>query len=339
MKKWIAAALALVILTVGAALYIDKQHTYRMIERSIEIPSPHGKLTGTLVLPKSFTEKIGLVLFVHGDGPINATHDDGYKPLWERLAAKGYASLSLNKRGINGSEGNWLDQSIDDRVLEAKQAIAWAKEQPEIDRSRIGVWGASQAGWVLPKLAGEEPLAFSILVSPAIQWLRQGEYNTRRQMAKDGKSQVEIEKQVAQEKEILPLLEANASYEDYRRLVQGEHSMTSERWDFVKRNYKADATSDLANFNSPVLLLLGDQDIHVDFRETEAVYEQAIPSSLLTVNVFPDTEHSMLRTATADSDLRATFISLFAPRSITTEAYMDTIDNFLDHLDKEGHHN
>lgn len=326
--------LSVLLLLCGAGGYILWQNNFEMRLTSVVIDSPQGKLTGTLALPEHYSGKLGLVLFIHGDGPVDSTYNDGYKPLWERLASAGYASLSLNKRGIGGSEGNWLDQSIDDRVTEARQALAWAGTLPMIDSDNMGVWGASQAGWVIPKLSSMEPLAFSILVSPAINWLSQGEYNTRRQMEKDGYTQEEIDTHLAYENKINSLLKAGASYEEYLQAASGDPNiMPEERWFFVSKNFRADASDDLKNFNTPVLLLLGDRDIHVDIKETEKVYrEQVNPPELLKIKVFPDTEHSMLAEATADSPVRALLISLFSPRNITVKGYMDGIIEFLQDL-------
>lgn len=331
MKKKIGVSFLLaLLLLLGATYYMVRQNTFDMVERSIEIPSPQGKLTGTLTLPKHPAGRLGLVLFIHGDGPVDASHNDGYKPLWERLASLGYASLSLNKRGINGSEGSWLDQSISDRVEEAAQAMAWARTQSFIDSERIGVWGASQAGWVIPELAASEPLAFSILVSPAVNWLRQGAYNTRQQMTSDGYTAEEITRRITYEQQVNELLQQGADYETYAKMTHPDAMMSAERWSFVSRNFLADATDDLQNFNTPVLLLLGEEDLNVDVQETEQVYRDRIrPASLLTVKLFPDTEHSMLSVRTADSALRALWISLFAPRQITVDGYMDEIDLFL----------
>ncbi|MBY0203173.1 alpha-beta hydrolase superfamily lysophospholipase [Paenibacillus intestini] len=331
-KSWISLLIVTLIFG-GTGLYIVAQQDYNMALQSLEIPSAQGKLTGILTLPKKGAdkEKLGLVLFIHGDGPIDATHSEGYKPLWERLASLGYASLSLDKRGIGGSEGNWLDQSIDDRVVEAQQAIAWAKKQPMIDGSRIGVWGASQAGWVIPKLAGKEDLAFSILVSPAINWLKQGEYNTRSQMAKDGHTQQEIEAQVKYDNQIKDILKHHGSYEEYTKHIRkDEEPMSRERWSFVSKNFNSDATVSLHNFKTPVLLLLGEDDVNVDIQDTEGTYRKEIhPSSLLHVKTFQHTEHSMLPTSIAGSEWKMGLRFLFAPRSITTEGYMDEIEAFL----------
>ncbi|EJL20513.1 S9 family peptidase [Brevibacillus sp. BC25] len=333
-KKIMISMMIIVLLFGGAGLYILEQNSFDMVEQAVEIQTSEGKLTGTFVLPKNYTNKLGLVLFIHGDGPIDATHDDGYKPLWERLASLGYASLSLNKRGMNGSEGNWLHQSIDDRVEEARQAIAWAKEQPMIDEKQIGVWGASQAGWVIPKLAKKEPLSFSLLLSPAINWVSQGQYHTRKKMMIDGYSEAEIQDKEAYDLQALTLLEKQASYEEYVKTARENNLMSKERWTFVSKNFLSDATDDLRNFNSPVLLILGEEDIHVDVKDTERVYRDIVKPELLSVSVFPDADHSMLSKQTANSNIQAVLISLFAPRQITIPGYMDAIEQFLKKLPK-----
>jgi len=337
MRRQIIWSLAIVVILMAAlAGYVLKQHSYKMTEQRIELETAEGKLTGILALPKHREGRVGLVLFVHGDGPIDASHDDGYRPLWERLAVRGYASLSLDKRGIGGSEGDWLEQTMDDRAEEARQALAWARQQPEIDPDRIGVWGASQAGWVIPKLAEEERLAFSILVSPAINWLTQGQYHTRSHMAKQGASETEIKGRLREQTRVVELLRKGATYETYVAQTPESEPMSRERWAFVAANYSADATEELAHFDTPVLLLLGEDDTHVNVEETEAVYRERIAPDLLTVELLPDTEHSMLRTSVADSWWRGLAISLFAPRQITAAAYMERIDAFLTMLEQRG---
>ncbi|WP_028545509.1 alpha/beta hydrolase family protein [Paenibacillus taiwanensis] len=333
MKRKLTITLIIIFLLFGGAgLYILMQNSFNMDEQAVEIQTPQGKLTGTFVLPNNYTNKLGLVLFIHGDGPIDDSHDDGYKPLWERLASLGYASLSLNKRGIKGSEGNWEHQSIEDRVEEARQAIAWAKEQPMIDEKQIGVWGASQAGWVIPKLAKQEPLAFSLLLSPAINWISQGQYNTRSEMLAEGKSEAEIQDKLAYNRQVRQLLMKHASYEEYVKIARENSLMSRDRWIFAGKNLMADATDDLRNFNTPVLLILGEEDLQVDVKDTERVYRDIVKPDLLTVVVFPDADHSMLSKQTANSNLRATLISLFAPRQITIPGYMDAIEQFLGKL-------
>ncbi|SCW63685.1 hypothetical protein SAMN04487970_102274 [Paenibacillus tianmuensis] len=331
-KKIFISILILLLLAVGSGIYILAQQNFDMVEQDVEIQTPQGKLTGTFVLPKNYTGKLGLVLFVHGDGPVDSTLGDAYKPLWERLASIGYASLSLNKRGINGSEGNWEHQTIDDRVVEARQAIAWAKQQSMIDENRIGAWGASQGGWVVPKLAKEEPLAFSLLLAPGINWVQQGLYHSRATMEKEGYSEAEIQAKMAYDLEVNKLLKQQAPYEEYLKIARKDRLMTEDRWMFAGKNFLSDATHDLPNFKTPVLLMLGAHDINVDYKNTEEVYRQMVKPELLTVEIYPDAEHRAVHIETANSELRAIWLSLFAPRQITVPAYNDSIERFLKKL-------
>ncbi|MNC61937.1 hypothetical protein D3C75_1119100 [compost metagenome] len=114
------------------------------------------------------------------------------------------------------------------------------------------------------------------------------------------------------------------------KLAHQNDQMSKERWNFVSKNFNEDATKDLSNFKTPVLLLLGEDDVNVDIKETEQVYRAEIhPESLLGVKVFPNTEHSMLPTSIAGSKWKTTLTFLFAPRSITVDGYMDEIERCL----------
>lgn len=322
---WIITGLML-----ASVLFVLKQHSYVMAEQRIEIETAHGTLTGTLILPEKYSGTVGLVVFVHGDGPINDTYDDGYKPLWEKFASAGYASLSLNKPGIDGSSGNWLEQSMEDRAQETISAINWAKSLPMIDTQSIGLWGASQAGWVIPKIVREVPdIAFSILVSPAVNWISQGKYNTRLEMKQQGFSEYEIQAKEHDNAQVLQLLNERASYEDYLRIADSEDLISRERWTFITKNYQSDATEELSYFNAPVHLVLGGQDINVDIEETERIYREKIPASLLSVSYFPNADHSMLSKKNAASPLRAYLTAVFFPRLLLDDQYLNDLSRFV----------
>ncbi|SDL50703.1 hypothetical protein SAMN05428961_105313 [Paenibacillus sp. OK060] len=290
--KWLIGV-TIIILAIVSWLLI--QNTFNMKETRISIPTSYGQLTGILTLPKQHSDKVGLVVFVHGDGPINASYDGGYRPLWEKLAMAGYASLSLDKRGVGGSSGNWLDQTMEDRAQDVLTAIEWARKEPSIDQDRIGLWGASQAGWVIPNIVKQDPdIAFSILVSPAINWITQGRYNTQQEMLQKGYTEEEITARQLYNDQVLQLIRNKATYDEYKLIANKDQLISKERWTFIVNNVESDATDGLVSFHSPVHLVLGGQDINVDVQETERVYRQMIPQSLLSVTKLPDADHSML---------------------------------------------
>jgi dienelactone hydrolase len=306
------------------------QNNYEMVEKKIEIKTPNGVLTGTLALPNHYSGKLGLVIFVHGDGGTNDSYDGGYKPLWEKLASVGYASLSWNKPGIHGSDGHWLNQSMEDRAQEVIHAIDWAKTLPMIDNEQIGLWGASQAGWVIPKVVKKErTIAFSILVAPAINWVAQGKYNTEKQLEQSGYSKEEIQVVKKYDDQVLDLLTSQSPYDEYLKMADKDNFISEERWKFIAKNYQADATEELKYFNSPVHLVLGGQDINVDIHDTKQVYKQNISLDLLSISLLPDADHSMLRKELSTSKLRTNIAAIFFPKYLFDPKYLNDLTQFV----------
>jgi uncharacterized protein len=110
-----------------------------------------------------------LVLFVHGSGPADRYGTGEYLPIMERMLQAGYATFAWDKPGTGESTG-----MLDDRRVLAQrtqillEAIKVMKSRPEIDPKRIGLWGISQAGYVMPRvLAQSKDVAFMICVSCA----------------------------------------------------------------------------------------------------------------------------------------------------------------------------
>ncbi|WP_166024434.1 alpha/beta hydrolase family protein [Streptomyces chilikensis] len=332
----LVAVLAVAAGLVGAVLW---QNSYDMDERRVSIRHGGHTLNGVLAVPRDGRERHGLVVYVHGDGPVDATHDGGYKPLWEANAKAGYASLSWDKPGVAGAPGDWLDQSMDDRADEVAAAIAWARARPDVDGDRIGLWGASQAGWVLPKVAARTPVSFVVAVSPAVNWLRQGRHHLLAELRADGASAARVKAEVARSDAVRRLLERHATFEEYVRAMGGDaDGMTADRWGFVSRNWTADATRDLRALRGvPVLLVLAGQDVNVDTAETERVYRKVLGAGgAARVERYPDATHSLLKRSVEQSDLRITLTALFSPRSLFADGFLDGQRQFLEQLGRGG---
>ncbi|MEV0293853.1 alpha/beta hydrolase [Nocardia sp. NPDC050710] len=325
------AACCVIALAVSAGGWVIHANDFDIREERVTIPGPAQPLHATLALPKSGEKPYGLVIFVHGDGPADATRDSFYRPIWESFTAAGYASLAWDKPGINGAPGNWLDQSMHDRTAEAEAAITWARGRTDIDPHRIGVWGISQAGWVLPEVAAHRPdLQFMILVGAAVNWLRQGEYNLVAEMRHRNASEAEIATAFERRNQTLRLLHSGASYERY--VAEGADSppMSAERWRFVGENYLSDVTDQLPRVTIPVLLVLGEEDLNVDVAETERVYRKLLPPEQLTVEKYPHASHNIVR---ADLDntqgIRSVLVAVFTPRSLYAPGYLDSLRDFV----------
>lgn len=331
------AAISVAALALGVVCVALVGNDYRMREQPLSIPVTGGELKAVLTVPKDKPAR-GLVVMVHGDGPIDATQSGLYLPWFEAAADAGFATLSWSKPGIGGSSGNWLDQTMNDRAEEVSAAIDWARRQTVIPHDTIVLWGASQAGWVLPKVAASRHDVEAIIaVSPAINWLRQGRFNLLAELDHDGSSSSERQRAIAVSDQTRTLLEQNADYDFYRSTTEDPEPMDTDRWAFVASNYNSDATDDLAAMadnNVSVLLMLGEHDRNVDTADTETTYRDLLGADV-SVDHF-NSAHSMARPAVEDSEALGLLTGTLWPRALLADGVLDSYTNYLKHLAPNG---
>jgi dienelactone hydrolase len=128
-------------------------------------PSGDAQLVGRLFRPR-VAGSTPLVLLVQGSDYDDANASVYWRLLATTFAKAGIASFSFNKRGIAGSTGVQTDD-FDVQGRDVAAACAFAASLPGIDRSRMGYYGISQGGWIVPRALRTCPAAFVILVSPA----------------------------------------------------------------------------------------------------------------------------------------------------------------------------
>jgi dienelactone hydrolase len=153
-------------------------HAMRMPFHAREVRFRNGKvpLAGTLLLPEG-TGPFPAVVMAHGAGP--SLRDEG-QAFSNLLAAHGIASLTMDKRGEGESGGAYLGDFAGEQAIAgyASDVVAGGKflgTQPAIDPHRIGLFGGSQAGWVIPRAAatGGSLFSFGVILSGPV--VSQGE--------------------------------------------------------------------------------------------------------------------------------------------------------------------
>jgi alpha-beta hydrolase superfamily lysophospholipase len=258
-------------------------------------------LVGDLRLPAAEGPRPS-VIFIHGDGAMPADSYGYYKPLMEAFIQAGFATLSWDKPGVARSKGDWLAQSMQDRADEAVAATRALKDRTDIDGNAVGLWGVSQAGWVMPLAVSQSSeFAFMISVSPAINWRRQGRYLTRNRMLDGGYDESSIKGALAFGERENALLENGAPYDSYLELLNEappccRDAMEEARWRFSGLNIDADAVLGLRETHVPVLAIFGDKDMNVDTKESVKAYERELPRSEhtdVTIKVFENADHSL----------------------------------------------
>ncbi|MEV0668494.1 alpha/beta hydrolase family protein [Actinomadura luteofluorescens] len=334
-RIWVSLLTVLVVIA-GAGGWVIYQHDYDLREEKVTITGGEQPLRGVLAMPEHGRGPYGLVVFVHGDGPVDATDGGFYRPMWEAMARAGYASLSWNKPGVGGAPGNWLHQSMQDRAEETVAAIEWAKRRSDIDRSRIGLWGGSQAGWVMPKAARLSlDVRFVIAVSPAINWLRQGRYNLLADLRSQNASPSRVKAQLAESDRMRRALGSGQTYEQYRAAGGDVSGISRDRWTFIAKNYTSDASADLAALRVPVLLILAGHDLNVDVADTEAGYRRwlRMPGQLRILR-YPAATHSLMRKDIEDSSFKTYVTAIATPRALFVPGFLRDQRRYLEETDR-----
>ena len=139
----------------GFARLTGRQATHQL---EVRFRSGDALLSGTLTLPPSRGPHPA-VAFVAGSGETTRAYLPDLQAL---LVRSGVAVLAYDKRGIGQSGGIYPGESptpetIDVLARDAAAAVRFLETQPEIDRSRIGLAGHSQAGWIMPLAASRTP--------------------------------------------------------------------------------------------------------------------------------------------------------------------------------------
>ncbi len=133
----------------------------------ITFQSGEFTLVGELRTPAG-TGPFPVILLVHGDAPgANRTMFGMYLPIMERMLRAGYAVFSWDNPGAGESTGTTDRQQITQQQAQiVMDAIEVMKAHHGVDSARIGLWGVSMAGYVMPRvLMVSDEVAFMICQS------------------------------------------------------------------------------------------------------------------------------------------------------------------------------
>jgi dipeptidyl aminopeptidase/acylaminoacyl peptidase len=144
----------------------EKADLYR--EERISFPTKGAKLAGTVLLPKGRGPYPAIVC-VHGSARQTRNGNaSGMRFVADHFARHGFAVLIYDKRGAGESTGDWSTESFDELAGDVVAAVDALKKRQDIDATKIGFWGISQAGWIMPMAAARSKnIAFIICVSGA----------------------------------------------------------------------------------------------------------------------------------------------------------------------------
>ncbi|MEP6832010.1 MAG: prolyl oligopeptidase family serine peptidase [Gemmatimonas sp.] len=128
------------------------------------------QLVATLYRPRGHGP-FPTIVFVHGS---EATLRSRYHGFAERFVKQGYVVLLPDRRGLGESGGVFVKEVSASMLATLAGDIAagaqFLKSRTDVDATRTGLFGVSQAGWVIPLVLPQAPtVSFAVIMSgPAV---------------------------------------------------------------------------------------------------------------------------------------------------------------------------
>ena len=281
-----------------------------------EVTFKNGAVTlaGTLLIPSSKGKHPALV-FTHGGG---AQLREVYWGLGYLYAARGFAVLSYDKRGVGKSTGNWGEASFEDLADDAVAAARFLQARKDVAANQIGFLGQSQGGWIAPLAASRLPeAAFAIAISggglsPAVTELFDSEY----ELSKAGYSADEIKEALAFQKlknEVIASPPSDAKWNEYARAraiakdkkwyrqpgidIRGPEKRDDPFWTNLRRFYFYDPAPTLRASPAPLLAIFGELDTPEGVKASVTAIRQIMDQAGrrdYVVKVYPNGSHNLL---------------------------------------------
>lgn len=169
------AAWGLPVIGLGALVFNPSRPLY-MKQAAVEFAAPDGVvLRGTVSSPRWRWQPLPGVVIVHGSGRLTRQHLLGGT---RHLVWRGLAVLAYDKRGVGESGGVYqqlggdgAESTLRRLAGDAARAFDTLASSRVVDAGRLGFFGASQAGWVIPlaaELVRTQPRFHVILSGPAV---------------------------------------------------------------------------------------------------------------------------------------------------------------------------
>lgn len=249
------------------------------------------RIVGDIRFPEA-GEKHPVILMIHGSGPATRRGAVPFEPMIEIFLRNGYAVLSWDKPGSGKSIGSFESgYSLRQRAQIIADAIGKISENPSIDASNLGLWGISQAGWVMPlALNLSDKIDFIIVVSGGGEdSIEQGAYQVAQMIACGGGSPEEVNTV----EQYWATMNKATQYESYREAAEilleipGVYENTGlilseeEQWAPWPRDIDAffDPVDVLQVTTIPVLAFFGDLDKNIDPVQGAQAYERALTTA------------------------------------------------------------
>lgn len=266
------------------------RRVFRHRSTPVRFTSADGaRLDGRLLRPACAGPHPAVVI-VHGSGPVDR-HGGPYDMFFLK---HGIAVLAYDKRGYTTDRDQWREPDLATLSADAAAAVRFVAQQPDVDTTRIGIMGHSQAGWVVPRAALDAPQS-GFLVLRAGAALTQKEtllHEVRQELRAEGLRGLDLDHAMDLRNAVYELAIAGRPMAAADSLVApyltepwyvkafGDGSISTrwsqDFWEWAGRNLPVSAIPQLERFHLPVLWFLAEQDENVPLVATRTALERSL---------------------------------------------------------------
>ncbi|HEX2865644.1 MAG TPA: CocE/NonD family hydrolase [Ignavibacteriales bacterium] len=273
------------------------------------------QVAGSLYIPDLRNERYPVIIWVSGSGPsFRKVKNKETIKLINCILDRGFAYFRIDKPGCGDSKGIVKDDSLFAELSDiVVDAIKTLNNHPSVDRSDLGLFGSSQAGYIMPLVISKsKDVSFMIGSScPGENSIEQWNYLLEKQMVCEGITPSRAKKNIEMfsalrttgDKHLFD--EALAYFKSNPMTVKSlgydsSFYKKAERWwprtIDEKDESHFDPMSVMENVTLPVYLVYGKNDTQIDPVQAMQAYKNAFKKSgnrYFRVEMLNNSDHNM----------------------------------------------
>ncbi len=279
------------------------------VVESVFVAGVDEKIAADIYKPKSDIPHPALVL-MHGSSGYLKNNLAFYADFF---AVQGFEVLIFDKRGNGLSRGNSIAATYENLAEDVIACLEAMQKRASVDKAKIGLWGISQGGMLLPFVASKTNIpSFLIAVSPDVNGAYEAaafsdslrlinlgnspadghiaaeSHRRLAEMIREGKSYKKVESYISENARQYDFMNQTGLYSN--AIIDEEH-FEGLYWSGRKYNF----CKDWKNLNIPTLCIFGEDDAFVDPVSNEGILKR-FNNPKIDTKMFPQANHVLKKT-------------------------------------------